>query len=129
VKESIGWPDKFSGATLQHMDFHDLNRLSKIGDSMASIHDENGFNERVNYAVARIVSNKRTTRGFDTCFEMGDADYVAVAVYRRSLSNPKLARNLFKYLGEDSVMKSVEKLKAVPTKDLKAKALAHLAAR
>ena len=96
---------------------------------MPSIHDEQGFSQRVNYAVARIVSNKPTTRGFDTCFEMGDGDFVAVAVYRRSLNNPKLAQNLFNFLGKDSVLESVEKLKNVPTKELKVRSLAHLAAR
>ena len=93
---------------------------------MPSIYKTEAFTKRVNYAVRCISNNRKTSRTFDTCLEMGDGDYVAVAVYRRSLKNTKLASNIFSYLSKDSVMASVEKLKDISTKDLKKEAVAYL---
>ena len=51
-----------------------------------------------------------------------DGVEVAVAVYRRSLKNPKLAANLWTYLARDTVMGNVEELMDVATRDLPARA-------
>lgn len=71
---------------------------------------DGGFAARVNYAVRVISAGSKTSRGFDNCFESCDGDAVAVAVYRRSLKNPALAANIWRYLGRESVMECVEKL-------------------
>lgn len=88
---------------------------------MASVYDGDNFAGRVDYAVA-FISNWRGdgTRSFDTCFEMNDGDAVCVAVYRRSLKNPKLAANIWRALSQSSVMQEVERYKDVPTRELPA---------
>ena len=80
------------------------------------------FTRRVNFAAARISSGGGATRRFDGCFENDDGSEVAVAVYRRSLKNPRLAANIWRYLSKDTVMGDVEKLKDVKTRDLPAHA-------
>jgi hypothetical protein len=85
---------------------------------MPSVYDTDAFAQRVKYAVQCITLGRFHTRHFDTAFEMSDGDAVAVAVYRRSLKNKKLAANIWKGLGKDSVMQAVERLKDVPTHKL-----------
>lgn len=87
---------------------------------MPSVYDNDNFAGRVNYAATVISRRGGHTRHFDTCFEMYDGMEVAVAVYRRSLRNPKLAANIWTYLGKDMVMRDVEELKHVRTRDLPA---------
>lgn len=89
---------------------------------MPSVYDNDNFAGRVAYAAAVIARKGGQTRHFDTCFEMYDGVEVAVAVYRRSLRNPKLAANIWTYLGRDMVMRNVETLKDVATRDLPAHA-------
>lgn len=85
---------------------------------MSALNREDNFAGRVAYAAATIAAGRRTTRSFDNCFENWDGDEVAVAVYRRSMKNPKIAANLFRYLGRDSVMEAVARFADVPTRDL-----------
>lgn len=89
---------------------------------MPSVYDNDNFAGRVNYAAIVIARKGGQTRHFDTCFEMYDGMEVAVAVYRRSLKNPKLAANIWTYLGRDMVMSNVETLKEVATRDLPVRA-------
>ncbi len=89
---------------------------------MPSVYDTDNFAGRVNYAATVIARKGGHTRHFDTCFEMYDGVEVAVAVYRRSLGNPKLAANIWAYLGKDVVMRDIEALKDVKTRDLAAHA-------
>lgn len=89
---------------------------------MSSVYDNDDFAGRVNYAATVIARKGGQTRHFDTCFEMYDGMEVAVAVYRRSLRNPKLAANIWTYLGRDLVMSNVEALKDVATRDLPTRA-------
>jgi hypothetical protein len=49
---------------------------------------------------------------------MYDGDAVGVAVYRRSLNNPKLAAAIWGKLSQAIVMQNVEELKDVPTRNL-----------
>ena len=66
------------------------------------IHEPDGFWDRVSFACAVVAHSARTTRQFDTCFEIFDGDAVAAAVVRRAKARPDgpLARNLFpRYLG------------------------------
>jgi hypothetical protein len=67
--------------------------------------DASGFRRRVSFAASVIGSGRETTRSFDSCFENFDGDAVALALYQRTLKNPgtKLAANIWKYLGKDSV--------------------------
>jgi len=89
---------------------------------MPSVYDTDNFTGRVNYAATVISRRGGQTRHFDTCFEMWDGVEVAVAVYRRSLKNPKLAAHIWTYLGKDMVMNNVAALKDVETRDLPARA-------
>jgi hypothetical protein len=64
----------------------------------------NDFNTRVNYAIAYIKRSplqRRSERNFDSCFEIYDSDYVAVAIMRRALRNDKLSNALVKFLSVD----------------------------
>src|SRR5438045_1557540 len=85
---------------------------------MPSVYDGDAFDQRVKYAVECIIKGRTHTRHFDTCFEMADGDAVSVAVYRRSLTNPKLRERIWSALSESSVMQAVERLKDVPTRRL-----------
>ena len=89
---------------------------------MPSVYRTDNFAGRVNYAATVISRKGGHTRHFDTCFEMDDATEVAVAVYRRSLKNPKLAANIWNYIARETVMRDVEELKDVKTRDLPARA-------
>lgn len=85
-----------------------------------SVYDTEDFAGRVKLAAAYISARREATRTFDTCFEMSDGDAVAVALYRRTLKNPgtKLAANIWRYLGQESVTRAAEKLSDVRTQDL-----------
>ncbi|WP_279483519.1 hypothetical protein [Aureimonas sp. SK2] len=87
---------------------------------MPSVYDADNYAGRVNYAATVITRQGGTTRHFDTCFEMWDGSEVAVALYRRSLRNPRLAANLWRYIGQSSTMAAVERLRDVPTRGLAA---------
>ena len=58
------------------------------------------FDRRVNFAASRISSGHRTTRAFDSCFEMNDGEAVALALYLRAQRQPhtKLAQNISRYI-------------------------------
>lgn len=72
---------------------------------MPRITDLENYAGRVNCAALVISTGGRTSRSFDNCFEMYDGDAVAVALYRRAQKAPDgaLARNLWRYLSQDSV--------------------------
>lgn len=61
--------------------------------------------DRINYAILTIKRGGKTSRKFDTCFEMGDGDLVASEIVLRSKKNERLAANLPKYLGKDTIEK------------------------
>lgn len=92
-----------------------------------SYRDAEGFAARVNMACNYIANRRATSRAFDTCFEMGDGDTVAVAVYRRSRRNPKLRANLWRYLGRATVIPAAFAARRVPTRDLPKRAAAERA--
>ena len=71
---------------------------------MPKTNERDAFSYRVNFAARVISSGANTTRSFDNCFENYDGDAVAVAVYRRSRRNPKLRRNLWRYIGRSTVV-------------------------
>ena len=56
-----------------------------------SVYDSSAFHERVGHAYRCILSGAIHSRHFDTCFEMWDADAVAVALSRRAETNPVFA--------------------------------------
>lgn len=85
---------------------------------MSRINDPENFAGRVNYAAAVISNRRATSRAFDGCFENDDGDEVAVVLYRRSLKNPKLAANIWRYLAQSTIMDAVERLKDVSTRDM-----------
>jgi hypothetical protein len=87
---------------------------------MPSVYDYDAFNQRVNYATQCIIAGgtRTSTRHFDTCFEMNDGDAVVVALYRRSLNNPKLAANIWKALCQESVLRKAEAMKHISTQGL-----------
>lgn len=87
---------------------------------MARVYDTDAFAERVSLACAYIAARKETTRKFDTCFEMYDGDAVGVAVYRRSLRNPRLRANLWRYLGRPMLVELAYRERRRPTRQLSA---------
>lgn len=89
---------------------------------MPSLNDPNNFAGRVAYAASVISEGRPTSRNFNNCFENHDGDEVAAILVRRAESNPRLAANLWRYLGKDSVMDAVERLKDIPTRQMAAHA-------
>jgi hypothetical protein len=77
---------------------------------MPSVYDHENFAGRVNFAAFIITQGRRTTRSFDTCFEMSDGDAVAAALVRRAQTNERLAANLFRYIGEKSATEAAKRL-------------------
>ena len=69
------------------------------------------FAARVSFAARYIRENRTTNRAFDGCFEEGDGDEVCVALYRLARKRPagKLAVNMPRFLGMDSVLAAVER--------------------
>lgn len=91
------------------------------------VYRASAFEDRVNYAAACIVSGYTNGRHFDTCFEMGDADYVAAALVRRALNNPtgKLAERLFKVINREMSLQNYEDTKHLTRKQLREQAIAE----
>lgn len=94
------------------------------------VYKATAFEDRVNYAAACIAaSNGNVPQGrcFDTCFEMGDADYVAAALVRRALKNPeaKLAQYLFRCINREMAMENYEATKHLTRKQLRETAIAE----
>ena len=77
-----------------------------------SVYQSDNFKGRVTFAAGVISSGGRTSRSFDTCFEMYDGAAVAAALVRRARAQPdtKLAANLFRYVCEKSATESHDKL-------------------
>lgn len=67
------------------------------------VYSRDNFAGRVDHVAAVIIRGGGTNRRFDGCFEMWDGDAVAAAIYERSLSSPRLAANLSRYLVIDSI--------------------------
>lgn len=82
-----------------------------------SVYDPEAFAERVNYLTACCIRGT-DSRQRDTCLEMNDGTVVAVAVYRRSLNNPRLAACIWKTLARETVLRDVATLWHVPTRQL-----------
>jgi hypothetical protein len=80
------------------------------------------YDQRVTFAASRIASGKRTTRAFNSCFEMDDGDAVALALSLRVSRRPntKLAANLWRYLDRESVEPLAKLHKARTTPELRA---------
>ena len=89
---------------------------------MPSVYDTDNYTGRVNLAVNYITRGSRTTRHFDTCFEMYDGNVVACALYRRAEKNPKLAANLPRYLNASLKDDTLAKYASIPTRNLADKA-------
>jgi hypothetical protein len=87
---------------------------------MPRVYDINAFSARVDFAARVISDGRRTTRAFDTCFEMWDGDAVAVAVYHRSRHNPKLRRNLWRYISRQITVAQAFENRRRPTRALAA---------
>lgn len=83
-----------------------------------SVYRSDNFKGRVDLAAAYISGNRKTSRTFDTCFEMYDGRVVAAALYRRALKNPKLAQNMPRYLDMSLVENSAQAFAHVKTKEL-----------
>lgn len=77
-----------------------------------NVYDPNAFRNRVEFAAAHISAGRGDSRAFDTCFEMYDGDAVAAALIRRIDANPNsmLARNIFRYIGEDLAREASRRL-------------------
>jgi hypothetical protein len=94
------------------------------------VYKASAFEDRVNYAASCISSSGGHVpqgRHFDTCFEMGDADYVAAALVRRTIKNPasKLAQYLFKCINREMAMENYESTKHLTRKQLRETAIAE----
>lgn len=87
---------------------------------MSSVYAPENFAGRVALAASYIGAGREGTRTFDTCFEMNDGDAVAVALYRRVQANPdtKLAANIWRYLGRESVEETAARYADIRTADL-----------
>lgn len=85
---------------------------------MSRLNDHQNFSGRVAYAAATIAAGRSTTRAFDNCFENSDGDEVSTIVYRRSLRNPKIAANIWRYLNRDTVIEAATRLSHVSTRDM-----------
>lgn len=85
---------------------------------MTKVGELENFSARVNTACNYIANNRRESRTFDTCFEMYDGSAVALAVYRRSRKNPRIRRNIWKYLGRKSVLTTAFAERRRPTRDI-----------
>jgi hypothetical protein len=70
--------------------------------------DDGGFSRRVATAAAWIGSGRKTSRAFDSCFEMNDGDAVGAALLRRAEKRPgtKLAANIWRFLDRVHVEES-----------------------
>lgn len=96
---------------------------------MSALNRPDNFKGRVAYAAEVIGFGRTPTRAFDNCFENDDGAEVAVIIYRRSLRNPRIERNIWRYLNEADTMKDVARLAHVRTPDMADHAAASRAAR
>ncbi len=96
---------------------------------MSRLNDPDNFRGRVAYAAKVIASGKRPTRAFDNCFENYDGDEVSVAILRRAQRNPRIARNLDRYINRVLAEASAARMAHIPTRKLAAAAAATRANR
>jgi len=89
------------------------------------VYKASAFEDRVNYAASCIVKGYTNGRHFDTCFEMGDGEYVVAALVRRVLKNQasQLAAVFFKVIDQPIAMKSYEATKHLSRKQLQLTAI------
>ena len=89
------------------------------------VYKASAFADRVNYAASCIVKGYTQGRHFDTCFEMGDGEYVTAALVRRVLSNQdsQLAAVLFQVIDERVAMRSYQATKHLSRKQLRLAAI------
>lgn len=80
---------------------------------MSRLNDLNNYAGRVRYAAAVVAAGREATRAFDNCFENIDGSEVAAALVRRAEKNPKIAKNLPKYLAIEHARACAERLKGV----------------
>lgn len=71
------------------------------------VRDTEAFQQRVSHAARVIAAGGETNRTFDSCFEMSDGDAVVIALYRRARKNPRLRRNLWRYISRNTVIPKV----------------------
>ena len=91
---------------------------------MSRLNDPENFSGRVNYAAAVISNGRSTSRAFDNCFENFDGDEVVAILLRRAEKNAKLAVNMPRYLGMNSVRDAAARLVHIKTRDMPAHARA-----
>ena len=89
------------------------------------VYKASAFADRVNYAASCIVKGYTQGRHFDTCFEMGDGEYVTAALVRRVLSNQdsQLAVVLFQVIDEPVAMRSYQATKHLSRRQLRLTAI------
>ncbi|MGH7086047.1 MAG: hypothetical protein ACREFN_13765 [Acetobacteraceae bacterium] len=85
---------------------------------MSRLNDPKNFSGRVAYAAATIAAGRQTSHTFDNCFENHDGDEVSTVVYRRSIRNPKIAANIWRYLDREVVIGAATRLSSVPTREM-----------
>lgn len=99
---------------------------------MRDVYDPKQFEYRVAFAASYISRGSPSglggTRSFDTCFEMGDADYVAAALFRRIEKDPssKLAQNIWLYIDREMTQESAVKMMNVRRRDFARLAFAEI---
>lgn len=65
---------------------------------MNAIYDAANSAARISYAARVIRTEGRTSRTFDACFEMGDGDAVAAALWAMAKTDARLGANIRRYL-------------------------------
>lgn len=96
---------------------------------MSRLNDPDNFRGRVAYAAKVIARGSAPTRAFDNCFENYDGDEVSVAILRRAARNPKIARNLDRYISRKLAETCAARMADVPTSQLPTLAAATRARR
>jgi hypothetical protein len=93
---------------------------------MTSVYEssDDGFRARIAFAAAYILACRRTTRHFDTCFEMDDGHEVMAGILQRAAKNPKLAAALPRYLSGQPTDPEIAPLMALTRAQLVAHARA-----
>jgi hypothetical protein len=86
----------------------------------SDVYDPDAFAYRVTFAAAVIARGGETTRRFDATGEMNDGEAVTAALVRRAKANPggNLARNLFRYIGEEQALDHYEETKHLTVRGL-----------
>ena len=86
----------------------------------SDVYDPDAFAYRVTFAAAVIARGGETTRRFDATGEMNDGEAVTAALVRRAKANPggNLARNLFRYIGEEQALEHYEETKHLTVRGL-----------